>query len=132
MFLSRSLLATLTALVIACPVFADNTPLSSMTEPPPDSSTTTTTTTTQNTGDQQTTMSTEMAPTTSLKVNLNKASARELMKVKGLSAAKARAIVAYRKNHGEFKSTDDLTSVKGFKRMTPDMMKEIEDQVTVD
>src|SRR5690242_4610647 len=47
------------------------------------------------------------------KVDLNKASTKELAKVKGLNANKAKAIVAYRKKHGDFKSVDDLKEVKG-------------------
>lgn len=64
------------------------------------------------------------------KVDINKATVKELMKVKGLTANKARAIVAYRKKHGDFKSTDDLKLVKGFKRMKDDRFKQIEDQLT--
>lgn len=66
------------------------------------------------------------------KVNLNKASAKDLMQVKGMNASKARAIVAYRKKHGDFKSIDDLNNVKGFKKIKPDTMKEIENQLSVE
>lgn len=68
---------------------------------------------------------------TQAKVNLNTATVKELMKVKGLTAAKAKAIVAYRKKHGDFKSVDDLKMVKGFKKMKEDNMKQISDQLTV-
>lgn len=47
------------------------------------------------------------------KININRASTQELTKVKGLGAKKADAIVAYRKDHGNFKSVDDLTKIKG-------------------
>src|SRR3990167_9064845 len=67
----------------------------------------------------------------SAKVNVNKATVKELMKVKGMSAAKARAMVAYRKKHGDFKSLDDMKNVKGFKKMTDEQMKEMQDQLTV-
>lgn len=50
-------------------------------------------------------------------VNINKASAKDLMKVEGISKAKANAIVNYRKKHGNFKSVNDLKKVKGFKKM---------------
>lgn len=66
------------------------------------------------------------------KVNLNKATAKELMKVKGLNAPKARAIVAYRKKHGDFKSMDELMKVKGFKKMNEEKMQEINGQLTLD
>lgn len=65
------------------------------------------------------------------KVDLNKASVKDLMKVKGMTSAKAKAIVAYRKKHGDFKSTDDLKMVKGFKKMKDDQMKNLQDQLTV-
>ncbi len=67
---------------------------------------------------------------TAEKVNLNKATAKELAKVKGLSMAKAKAIVSYRKKHGDFKSIDDLKEVKGFKKMDDKTMKDIADQLT--
>jgi competence protein ComEA len=54
------------------------------------------------------------------------------MKVKGLNAAKARAIVAYRKKNGEFKSLEDLGNVKGFKKIKPDTFKTIQEQLTVE
>ncbi len=113
----RSILAAVAAVVIASPVFADDTS-NSMTQGTTDSSMQTSST------DQQG-MSTE-------KVNINKATAKDLMKVKGLNASKARAIVAYRKKHGDFKTTDDLANVKGFKKMNPQTMKEITDQLTVE
>jgi len=46
-------------------------------------------------------------------VNVNNASAEELIKLKGVGGKKAQAIVAYRKQHGSFKSVDDLAQVKG-------------------
>lgn len=106
----RTLLATVAAMVLAVPAFATDATST-------DSSMTTSTTTT---------MSTES------KVNVNKATAKELMKVKGLNAAKARAIIAYRKKHGDFKTLNDLTNVKGFNKVKPDTMKEIQDQLTVE
>lgn len=65
------------------------------------------------------------------KLNLNKANAKELAKVKGLNPSKARAIVAYRKKHGDFKSVDELKEVKGFKRMDEKNLKDIQDHLTV-
>lgn len=66
------------------------------------------------------------------KVNLNMATVKELRKVKGLDASKARAIVAYRKKHGSFKSVADLKSVKGFKHVKSDKMQQITNQLTVE
>jgi len=74
---------------------------------------------------------TPAADTQDIKVNLNTATAKELMKIKGLSAAKVKAIVAYRKKHGDFKALEDLKQVKGFKKMNDDTMKKIQDQLTL-
>lgn len=46
-------------------------------------------------------------------VNINTATATELVSLKGIGAKKAAAIVAYRKLHGDFKSADELSHVKG-------------------
>lgn len=75
---------------------------------------------------------TSTTTTEKIKINLNKATAKELLKVKGINASKARAIVAYRKKHGDFKSLDELTHVKGFKKIKADSLKEIEDQLIVE
>jgi comEA protein len=75
--------------------------------------------------DQQTGQATQQ------KVDLNKASKKELMTVKGLNSAKAKAIVSYRKKHGDFKSVEDLKQVKGFKKMSDDQLKAIEDQLII-
>ena len=92
----RSMLAAVAAIAIASPVFAD------------DSATTTETTST----------TTSSMTTSSTKVNINTASIKELTKVKGLTKANAKAIIAYRKAHGNFQSIDDLTNnVKGLKNL---------------
>lgn len=108
MSLYRILLSALIAIVFAIPAFADDT------ASPSDS---------QN-GQMMTTDAAQ-----GQKINVNKASAKELMKVKGINAAKARAIVAYRKKNGDFKSIEDLSNVKGFKKAN---MKQIEEQLTVE
>ena len=47
-------------------------------------------------------------------VNINTASAEEIAQaLYGIGRNKARAIVDYRKQHGRFKSLDELTKVKG-------------------
>lgn len=110
----RSLLAAAAALALALPAFADEAPA-----------------TTEQTA-QPATQSTE-APAVAVeqsKVDVNKATVKELAKVKGMNAAKAKAVVAYRKKNGDFKSLDDLKNVKGFKKMNADQMKEIQDQLT--
>lgn len=109
----RSLLAVVAAAAIAAPAFAADT------------TTTDTTATTQTTGttDQQT-----------MKVNLNTATAKELTKVKGINASKAKAIIAYRNKQTDkkFTSIDQLANVKGFKKMKPETLKTITDQLTIE
>lgn len=50
-------------------------------------------------------------------INLNQASVKELTAMKGMSLAKAKAILSYRKRHGEFKTLAELRQVKGFAKM---------------
>lgn len=47
------------------------------------------------------------------KISINTATAAQLQKLNGIGAAKAQAIVAYRKQHGGFKRLEDLKNVKG-------------------
>lgn len=122
----RTLLAAVAAVAITAPVFADDTTTTA-------NPTATEATPAVQTADNSTTQTTTTTTTTEqTKVNLNTATAKELMKVKGLNASKARAIVAYRKKHGDFKSTDELTGVKGFKKLKPTTLRGIEDQLTVE
>lgn len=54
-------------------------------------------------------------------VNVNKASASEIAEgLNGIGQAKALAIVAYRDEHGPFKSAEELTQVKGIGQATVD------------
>ncbi len=57
-------------------------------------------------------------------VNINTATAIELEQVHGIGAATAAAIVAYRTEHGDFKSVDDLTGVKGIGEKKLETIKE--------
>lgn len=55
-----------------------------------------------------------MAAAITTKINLNTADAQAIAgKVKGIGLKRAGAIVAYRTEHGAYKSMDDLTNVKG-------------------
>lgn len=74
----------------------------------------------------------QTATTTETKVDLNKATMKELMKVKGINRMKAHEILSYRKQHGDFKSLNDLKMVKGFKKMKDTQMKMIQDQLTIE
>ena len=57
-------------------------------------------------------------------VDINKASAQELMEVKGIGASKAQAIVEYREKNGCFSDLDALVNVKGFGKKIIEKNKE--------
>jgi competence protein ComEA len=46
-------------------------------------------------------------------VNINTAGKAELMAVRGIGEKRAEAIIAYREQHGPFKSVEDLENVQG-------------------
>ena len=46
-------------------------------------------------------------------VNINSATEKELTHLKGVGKVTAEAIIEYRKEHGDFKSVEDLAKVKG-------------------
>lgn len=125
----RTILAALAAVAIASPVFADDSmPSSASTEATP----------VMQSGDnagQQQVASADQSANPNMeqpKINLNKATVKQLMKVKGINASKAKSIVAYRKKHGEFKTIEDLKSIKSFKKLNGDKMQMIEDQLSVE
>lgn len=47
------------------------------------------------------------------KININTASAKELLKLSQIGEKKAGAIVAYRDEHGSFATIEDIKNVKG-------------------
>jgi competence protein ComEA len=55
-------------------------------------------------------------------VNINTANKAELQTLNGIGANKADAIIKYRKDHGNFKSVNDLSNVKG---IGPKIIKKI-------
>jgi len=58
-------------------------------------------------------------------VDINTADAATLAReLKGIGPARAEAIVAYRKQHGPFKSADDLVLVKGIAQKVIDQNRE--------
>lgn len=123
----RTLLATIAAAALISPVLADDTTSTTTSTSGNDSSMTTSSTSNQN-GSGGTTTTT----TTQAKLNLNNATANELMKVKGLNASKARAIISYRKKHGDFKSLDELSNVKGLKKLDSTTLQSIQNQLTIE
>ncbi len=46
-------------------------------------------------------------------ININHADIKHLMNIKGIGEKRAKAIIQYRKSHGDFKSLEDLSQVKG-------------------
>ncbi len=60
---------------------------------------------------------------TSVKVNLNTASASELMSVPGVGQTKANAIIEHRNQQGAFQDIEELKKVKGFGSKTFEKLK---------
>lgn len=58
------------------------------------------------------------------KVNINKASKEELMKLNGLGESKADAIITYRTNNGDFKTIEDIKNVSGIGEALFDKIKD--------
>ncbi len=61
-------------------------------------------------------------------VDINTATTQELVGLQGIGPAKAQAIVEYRQKNGPFKSTQDLTKVKG---IGPKIMEKLNNDITV-
>ena len=119
----RSIFATLAVVALASPVFADDaanvTGSADQTKA-------------VQVADATGATSTDQQSTTETKIDINKATKKELTKVKGLNANKAKAIVAYRKKNGDFKSMDDLKNVKGFAKMKATKMQKMMNQMSVE
>lgn len=58
------------------------------------------------------------------KVSINKASIQELMTIKGIGEAKAKAIIDYRNKQGSFKNIDELKNVSGIGNSTFEKIKD--------
>ena len=61
-------------------------------------------------------------------ININTASVAELSELKGIGAAKAQQIVAYREKSGLFKSVDELRQVNG---IGDKLLERLRPQVTI-
>lgn len=62
------------------------------------------------------------------KINLNTATAEELMTLSGIGASRADAILKYREEHGAFSSTEEIMNVQGIKEGT---YSKIKDEIVV-
>lgn len=62
------------------------------------------------------------------KVNLNRATAQELMTLPGIGESKAGEIIRYREAHGAFSKPEDLMKIPGIKE---GVFHKIQDQITV-
>jgi competence protein ComEA len=78
------------------------------------------------------TMETDNTTQTESKININTATTKDLRNISGITANKARAIIKYRKQHGPFKSVEDIKLVKGFKRLPDEQLKVMEDQMSIE
>lgn len=58
-------------------------------------------------------------------ININTATLNELMKLTGIGKSKAENIIEYRKTHGDFKNTSDITKVNGIGKSTYEKFKEL-------
>lgn len=61
-------------------------------------------------------------------VNINTASVHQLQRISGIGETKARAVVEYRREHGAFKSVEELVNVSGIGAKT---LEKIRDKITV-
>ncbi|HVE43540.1 MAG TPA: helix-hairpin-helix domain-containing protein [Gammaproteobacteria bacterium] len=118
----RSLLALVAAAAIASPVFADDAQASANSATPA---------ATDAAAPATQAAATDGALSTDTKINLNKATVQELMKVKGIHAAGAKAIVKYRKKH-PFTAVTEIEKIKVFAKMKPEALKAIEDQLSAE
>ena len=57
------------------------------------------------------------------KVNINTASAEELMTLTGIGEAKAASVIRYREEHGKFRSIEELMEIDGIKEGVFDKIK---------
>lgn len=71
---------------------------------------------------------TETDPTAESKVNLNSATKEQLTQLNGIGDKKADQIIAYRQEHGNFKSPEDLKNVSG---IGDKIFAALADQITV-
>lgn len=74
-------------------------------------------------------MPTGNSPSPSGKVNINKATATDLMTVSGIGEKRAQDIISYREEHGKFSTLDELTNVSGIGAKT---LEKLQSELTID
>jgi competence protein ComEA len=62
------------------------------------------------------------------KIDLNKASVKELMQIKGIGQSYAQRIIDYRETNGQFNQIEDIMKVKG---IGSKLFESIKDKITV-
>lgn len=134
--ISRLLGIAAAAIVLTSPVLADNTSTSGTgsslgSAAPVGSESNVQSSVTDQQGVQDGMNNTADHGDTHSKLNVNSATTHDLAHIKGLSHTNARALVAYRNQHGNFNSVTDIAKVKGFTKMKATKLQQIEDQLTV-
>lgn len=79
--------------------------------------------------DRQEEQSSSDDPLQSSKVNLNTASAQQLMTIPGIGQAKANSIIKYRQERGEFASVQEIMQIEGIKQ---GVFEKIKDYICVE
>ena len=62
------------------------------------------------------------------RININTASLEELQTLKGVGESRARAIIEYREQHGDFKTPEEIMNISGIKE---GVFSKIKDQIVV-
>lgn len=62
------------------------------------------------------------------RININRADVNELQQISGIGESKAKAIISYREENGEFSSTEEITKVSGIGEGT---YRRIKDTITI-
>ena len=74
--------------------------------------------------DQQSTLTQKSDESSSDLISINQASKEELMTLPGIGESKADRILAYRQEHGGFKSLEELMNISGIKEGVYNKMKD--------
>ncbi|MDR4504616.1 MAG: ComEA family DNA-binding protein [Candidatus Scalindua sp.] len=61
-------------------------------------------------------------------ININKATVKELLSLKGIGSKKANDIIVYRDEHGPYTEIEEIMKIKG---IGDKMFEKIKDQITV-